>query len=372
MTTTIAKVAAVLAIIGLIASSFAIGVGAQTTTTSPVTILGLGSFNQNLTIGASGADVTALQNWLIKGGYAIPAGATGYFGAQTQGALARYQAANMISPAVGYFGPITRAKVNAQITVTTDTTDDTDTDDEDDSDDENDDSDTSDREETEESLDDARDSLSDAREEVEEADNGNDREDAEELLDEAEDLIEEAEESFDDKEYDDAQELIQDAEDLIEDALDLVDADDDDAVSNVSTSAEVNYTNGADSDTATFEISFELEAFNQDAYVARDSDVSIDYEIRNGDGEAVGSWTSLSDNLDSTADTSGSYYVIEEGDEETFTFTVVFDPEAADEGEYYRLQLLGVNFNDAAAAPDQDWDARPESKYRTDAVSIPD
>lgn len=71
------------------------------------------TFTMNLTLGSTGAEVTALQNWLIKKGYAIPAGATGYFGTQTQSALAAYQAANGIVPAAGYFGPITRAKVNA-------------------------------------------------------------------------------------------------------------------------------------------------------------------------------------------------------------------------------------------------------------------
>jgi hypothetical protein len=70
-------------------------------------------FNTNLTLGSKGADVTALQNWLISKGHSIPAGATGYFGSQTQAALAAYQAAAGISPAAGYFGPITRAKVNA-------------------------------------------------------------------------------------------------------------------------------------------------------------------------------------------------------------------------------------------------------------------
>lgn len=72
---------------------------------------GAGSFNRDLDIGATGPDVTALQNWLIGKGYAITAGATGYFGAQTQAALAAYQAANGISPAAGYFGPKTRAVV---------------------------------------------------------------------------------------------------------------------------------------------------------------------------------------------------------------------------------------------------------------------
>jgi len=114
--TMIAKIFAALAVAGLVVSSFAAfapAAGAQTTTTTTTTTSASVTFSRDLTIGSTGADVTALQNWLISKGFAIAAGATGYFGAQTQAALASYQAANGIAPAAGYFGPITRAKVNA-------------------------------------------------------------------------------------------------------------------------------------------------------------------------------------------------------------------------------------------------------------------
>jgi hypothetical protein len=67
----------------------------------------------DMTIGATGANVIALQDMLIAGGYlTIPAGVSkGYFGSLTQAALASYQAANGIAPAAGYFGPITRASI---------------------------------------------------------------------------------------------------------------------------------------------------------------------------------------------------------------------------------------------------------------------
>ena len=132
-TNAIAKVAAVVAGLGLVAMSFASFAPAKADTTSDLQAqltallaqvaslqaqLGQSqgasvTFTRDLTIGSTGADVTALQNWLIGKGNAIPAGATGYFGAQTQAALAAWQAANGVSPAAGYFGPITRAKVNA-------------------------------------------------------------------------------------------------------------------------------------------------------------------------------------------------------------------------------------------------------------------
>jgi len=85
------------------------------------------AFTRSLTLGSTGADVTELQTLLISKGFVIPAGATGYFGAQTQSALAKFQAANGISPAAGYFGPITMAKV-ASMGTTPDDSNDSDTD----------------------------------------------------------------------------------------------------------------------------------------------------------------------------------------------------------------------------------------------------
>lgn len=77
-----------------------------------------------LTMGAQNADVTALQNFLINAGQSIPAGATGYFGGQTQAALAGWQAANGVAPAVGYYGPITKAAMDAACVVVDDSSDD--------------------------------------------------------------------------------------------------------------------------------------------------------------------------------------------------------------------------------------------------------
>lgn len=130
-TNAIAKIAAVVAGLGLVASSFAsFAVPAKAATAdelqaqvnallAQIAAMQGGSssssmtFTMDLTLGSKGAEVTALQNWLIKQGQSIPAGATGFFGAQTQAALAAWQKANGVMPAAGYFGPITRAKVNA-------------------------------------------------------------------------------------------------------------------------------------------------------------------------------------------------------------------------------------------------------------------
>ncbi len=68
------------------------------------------TFTGPLTIGSTGSAVTCLQTELIAKGFSIPAGATGYFGSQTQAAVAAWQTANGVMPAAGYFGSISQAK----------------------------------------------------------------------------------------------------------------------------------------------------------------------------------------------------------------------------------------------------------------------
>jgi hypothetical protein len=77
------------------------------------------AFSQNLQFGMNNSDVRRLQIFLNARGFVIAASGAGspgnettYFGSATRAALARFQAANRISPAVGYFGPTTRAFVN--------------------------------------------------------------------------------------------------------------------------------------------------------------------------------------------------------------------------------------------------------------------
>ena len=67
------------------------------------------SFAKDLTVGARGVEVVALQSWLgVKP-------ATGYFGNLTKAAVIKFQKANGITPAVGYFGPKTRVVANASV-----------------------------------------------------------------------------------------------------------------------------------------------------------------------------------------------------------------------------------------------------------------
>lgn len=77
------------------------------------------TFNTNLTVGSTGADVVALQTWLLANGYTIPAlssgaAAKGYFGSQTKAAVAAMQVAKGIAnPGTGFVGPLTRGFLNS-------------------------------------------------------------------------------------------------------------------------------------------------------------------------------------------------------------------------------------------------------------------
>jgi len=87
------------------------------------------TFNTNLTMGSTGTDVMNLQKVLntIDGtqlatvGAGSPGNETSYFGGITRSAVMKFQQKFGITPAVGYVGPITRAKLNSMNTGTTPT-----------------------------------------------------------------------------------------------------------------------------------------------------------------------------------------------------------------------------------------------------------
>lgn len=75
------------------------------------------SFTRDLTVGSTGDDVKCLQQYLNASGNQVAASGVGspgsettYFGSLTQAAMAKWQAANGVSPAAGYFGPLSRSK----------------------------------------------------------------------------------------------------------------------------------------------------------------------------------------------------------------------------------------------------------------------
>jgi peptidoglycan hydrolase-like protein with peptidoglycan-binding domain len=64
----------------------------------------------NMTIGSTGANVVTLQALMSELGYLnVPMGIPfGYYGTMTKNAVAAYQANLNVSPAVGYYGPVTK------------------------------------------------------------------------------------------------------------------------------------------------------------------------------------------------------------------------------------------------------------------------
>jgi peptidoglycan hydrolase-like protein with peptidoglycan-binding domain len=76
------------------------------------------SFTRNLKLGMKGLDVKLLQQFLNNNGFPVSKKGVGSkgrenttFGPATKAALVRFQKANRIVPAVGYFGTVTRNKV---------------------------------------------------------------------------------------------------------------------------------------------------------------------------------------------------------------------------------------------------------------------
>lgn len=76
------------------------------------------TFTRDLNLGKTGEDVRTLQKKLNALGFTVSlsgAGSAGnettYFGPATQAAVIKYQIAKGITPAAGYFGPITRASI---------------------------------------------------------------------------------------------------------------------------------------------------------------------------------------------------------------------------------------------------------------------
>ncbi len=84
-------------------------------------VSGAPRFGRDLQKGSSGADVLALQKYLNSAGFEVASSGPGslghetdFFGAATRAALAKFQKAKGISPALGYFGPKTREYIESR------------------------------------------------------------------------------------------------------------------------------------------------------------------------------------------------------------------------------------------------------------------
>lgn len=134
-----------------------------------------------------------------------------------------------------------------------------------------------------------------------------------------------------------------------------------------SVDADVTVNDSATDDYATYVIKVDVTAFEQDVFVAIDDAVSFLTSLEESDGTPVTVGTSTA-NLTSTADEQGAYYLVNEGETETFTLTVTFTPGAANTEA--RVQLDSIEFAATEAAPNQSWTASPDTDYRTAVVTI--
>lgn len=99
----------------LLAQIAALGGGSTTTSGA-----GCYAFTQSHQQGQSGGEIMWIQKFLNSHGAQVsvsgagsPGNETAYFGAATKAAVAKFQAANGITPAAGYWGPITIAKAKS-------------------------------------------------------------------------------------------------------------------------------------------------------------------------------------------------------------------------------------------------------------------
>lgn len=135
-----------------------------------------------------------------------------------------------------------------------------------------------------------------------------------------------------------------------------------------SKTSDVSVVEGATNDYATFTIDFEVTAFEQDVYIPTDVATATTWEVQNQSGTDLSGTGTSTPILDSTADVDGDYFVVNEGQTETFTLEVTYLPGVANQAA--RLQLLTVEYAADDVDPTDTWNATPLSDYRTPTKTI--
>lgn len=143
-------------------------------------------------------------------------------------------------------------------------------------------------------------------------------------------------------------------------------------------STDIKDTNGdtAGGEEGTYVIEFEVTAFDDDIYVPTGAttatssftvDKGVAFTMEDGDGDSTGAGTTTTA-VASTANKSGSYFVVEQGDTETFTLTINYDPASSG---FFRAQLDAVNYK-VGEADDADvhLPANPEEDFETDYENL--
>ena len=125
-------------------------------------------------------------------------------------------------------------------------------------------------------------------------------------------------------------------------------------------------------DEGVFKIEFDVTAFEDDLYIddnatrgTVESNTGVNFQILAA-GSATTTGTAVP-TLDSDAELDGGRYLVEEGNTETFTLTVEYDPAITGS---YKLQLYSLNFNTTNADANTQQKANPSEDYETDSLTI--
>lgn len=144
----------------------------------------------------------------------------------------------------------------------------------------------------------------------------------------------------------------------------------------VSVDADLVAEDGASNDKATYVVKFDVTAFEEDAYIGKASarntgtnGVVFQIEDDSDAPVAANGTTTQSFTNTSGADSDGAFWIVRDGETESFTLSVTYEP--ITDG-VYRVQLLEVNFNDTAASGDTLHTPAPEEDFETDTVIITD
>lgn len=140
-----------------------------------------------------------------------------------------------------------------------------------------------------------------------------------------------------------------------------------------SATKDLNTDTTATDDEGVFTLKFDVTAFEGDLYVNKTAasgttmgTAGVNFQITDGSGAVVGTTTPEA-SLSSTAETEGTRFKVAEGETETFTLTINYDPGVSG---FYGVRLYSLNFATTNANPTTQQRALPEEDYETDPFNI--
>ena len=127
-------------------------------------------------------------------------------------------------------------------------------------------------------------------------------------------------------------------------------------------------------DEGVFSLTFDVTAFEEDAYIGLTASTSVTttgvtYRIEDSSNNTISTGTTTAASLErvSGGNQTGNYIRLSDGQTARFKLNVNYDPTA--QGTY-RVQLVSVNFNDTQATADTVQATQPEEDYQTTNLAI--